>query len=97
MAGNKDRERFAKGGGAQGGRVMDVAKAPARPQGSGRSVNEPTLGTGALRTLAGELAADLVARGLSLGDVERLAPLLVDRVRLSVPGAGAGRREEGSA
>lgn len=100
MAGDGGRERSAKGGGASGGaqmgeRVMDDAKAPARPQGSGRSVNEPTMSTGALRTLAGELAADLVARGLSLGDVERLAPLLVDRVRLSVPGAGRakGKRE----
>ena len=40
--------------------------------------------TGELRDLAGELAEDLVARGLSLGDVERLAPLLVDRVRRSL-------------
>ena len=39
--------------------------------------------TGELRDLAAELAEDLVARGLSLGDVERLAPLLVDRVRRS--------------
>ena len=75
---------------------MDDAKGPARPQGSGRSVNEPTLSTGEIRALAGELAADLVARGLSLGDVERLAPLMVDRVRLAVPGAGVRRREDGS-
>ena len=36
------------------------------------------------RVLAGELADDLVERGLSLGDVERLAPLVVERVRLTV-------------
>ena len=39
------------------------------------------------RALADELAGDLVRRGLALADVERLAPLLVDRVRLSVLGA----------
>ena len=39
------------------------------------------------RALAEELAGDLVKRGLALADVERLAPLLVDRVRLSVQGA----------
>ena len=39
------------------------------------------LSPGELRNLAGELAEDLVARGLSLGDVERLAPLLVERFR----------------
>ena len=39
------------------------------------------------RALADELAGDLVRRGLALADVERLAPLLVDRVRLSVQGA----------
>ena len=39
------------------------------------------------RALAEELAGDLVKRGLTLADVERLAPLLVDRVRLSVQGA----------
>ena len=38
------------------------------------------------RALAGELAEALVARGLALGDVERLAPLLVDRFRLTVSG-----------
>ena len=43
------------------------------------------------RALAEELAGDLVARGLALADVERLAPLLVDRVRLSVQGAERGR------
>ena len=31
--------------------------------------------------------SSLVKRGLSAADVERLAPLLVDRVRLSVQGA----------
>ena len=41
-----------------------------------------TLSPGEIRALAGELAEALVARGLSLGDMERLAPLLVDRVRL---------------
>ena len=39
------------------------------------------------RALAEELAGDLVNRGLTLADVERLAPPLVDRVRLSVQGA----------
>ena len=39
------------------------------------------------RALADELAGDLVKRGLVLADVERLAPLLVDWVRLSVQGA----------
>ena len=39
------------------------------------------------RALADELAGDLVKRGLALADVERLAPLLVERVRLSVQGA----------
>ena len=39
------------------------------------------------RALAEELAGDLVQRGLALADVERLAPLLVDRVRLSVQDA----------
>ena len=85
-----------RGGGAQGGGVMDEVESPAHQQGSGRSVNEPTLSTGEIRALAGELAADLVTRGLSLADVERLAPLLVDRVRLAVPGVGARRREDGS-
>ncbi len=46
------------------------------------------------RVLAGELADDLAARGLSLGDVERLAPLVVDRFRLTVP-RGAARAGEG--
>ena len=41
-----------------------------------------TLSSGEIRDLAVELAEDLAARGLSLGDVERLAPLLVDRFRL---------------
>ena len=36
------------------------------------------------RDLAGKLADELAARGLGLGDVERLAPLLVDRFRLTV-------------
>lgn len=46
------------------------------------------------RELAGELAEGLVARGLTLGDVERLAPLLVDRFRLAVrPKAPEGGRE----
>ena len=31
--------------------------------------------------LAGELAEDLARRGLTLGDVERLAPLMVERFR----------------
>ena len=44
------------------------------------------------RKLAGELADDLVARGATLLDVERLAPLLVDRVRLTVRGPSGGRR-----
>ena len=35
------------------------------------------------RALAGELADALAARGLALGDIERLAPLLVDRFRLA--------------
>ena len=39
------------------------------------------------RELAGELADDLVGRGLTLADVEKLAPLLVDRVRLTVRAA----------
>lgn len=43
------------------------------------------------RDLAGELADDLAGRGLTLGDVERLAPLLVDRFRLTVPAGGARR------
>ena len=43
------------------------------------------------RALAEELAGDLVERGLALADVERLAPLLVDRFRLSVQGAERGR------
>ena len=48
------------------------------------------------RVLAGELADDLVARGLSLGDVERLAPLVVDRVRLTVrPVDGDERQARG--
>ena len=38
---------------------------------------------GELRDLAGELADDLARRGLVLGDVERLAPLMVDRFRLN--------------
>ena len=44
------------------------------------------------RELAGELADDLAERGLTLADVERLAPLLVDRFRLTVRAArdGAG-------
>ena len=46
------------------------------------------------RVLAGELADDLAARGLSLGDVERLAPLVVDRFRLTVP-RGAAQAGEG--
>ena len=33
------------------------------------------------RELAGELAEDLARRGLSLLDVERVAPLLVDQFR----------------
>ena len=37
---------------------------------------------GELRELAGELAEDLGRRGLVLGDVERLAALMVDRFRL---------------
>ena len=41
---------------------------------------------GERRALAGELAEALVARGLALGDVERLAPLLVDRFRRAVSG-----------
>ena len=41
-----------------------------------------TRSNGELRALAASLADDLVARGLALGDVERLAPLMVDRVRL---------------
>ena len=41
-----------------------------------------TLSNGELRELAGALAEDLARRGLTLGDVERLAPLLVDRFRL---------------
>ena len=36
---------------------MDDPNAPAHPQGSGLSVNEPTLSTGEIRALAGELAA----------------------------------------
>lgn len=40
------------------------------------------------RALAGELAEALVARGLALGDVERLAPLLVDRFRRAVLDTG---------
>lgn len=75
---------------------MDDPNASAPPRATGRSVVEPTLSAGEIRALAGELAADLVARGLSLGDVERLAPLLVDRVRLSVSGAGGKRGEDGS-
>ena len=43
------------------------------------------------RALAGELAEALVARGLALGDVERLAPLLVDRFRQAVSGDGPRR------
>ena len=42
-----------------------------------------SLSPGELRDLAAELAEALVARGLSLGDVERLAPLLVERFRRS--------------
>ena len=41
-----------------------------------------TLSTDERRELAGALADDLARRGLTLGDVERLAPLLVDRFRL---------------
>ena len=33
------------------------------------------------RELAGALAEDLARRGLTLGDVERLAPLMVERFR----------------
>ena len=36
------------------------------------------------RDLAGELADDLAARGLMSGDVERLAPMVVDRFRVTV-------------
>ena len=58
-----------------------------------------TLGPGEIRALAGELAETLAARGLSLGDVERLAPLLVDRFRLMqarpAGGADAGERAIG--
>ena len=39
------------------------------------------------RALADELAGELVKRRLTLADVERLVPLLVDRVRLSALGA----------
>ena len=54
------------------------------------------------RALAGELADGLVARGLTLGDVERLAPLVVDRFRLAVRAPGrhgeaTGREREGMA
>ena len=45
------------------------------------------------RELAGELADDLARRGLVLGDVERLAPLLVDRFRLTVQGRGVPARK----
>ena len=50
------------------------------------------------RALACELAEVLVERGLALGDVERLAPLLVDRFRQAVPGTGsnAHRAREGT-
>ena len=56
-----------------------------------------TLSTGEIRDLAGELAEDLAARGLSLGDVERLAPLLVDRFRQSPARAAAGVTSHGHA
>ena len=63
---------------------------------------DQALSPGALRELAGQLADDLAGRGLVLGDVERLAPLLLDRFRLSpartarIPDArGAGGRSEG--
>ena len=46
-------------------------------------VSGQSLNPGEIRDLAGELAEALVARGLSLGDVERLALLLVARVRRS--------------
>ena len=49
----------------------------------GGGVGGQTLGPGEIRELAGELAETLASRGLSLGDVERLAPLLVDRFRQS--------------
>ena len=56
---------------------------------------------GELRELAGELADDLAERGLVLGDVERLAALMVDRFRLNpalsarIPDErGAGGRSE---
>ena len=67
----------------------------------GGGVGGQTLSTGEIRALAGELAEDLAARGLSLGDVERLAPLLVDRFR-QVParapaGVPVGARAEGGA
>ena len=45
------------------------------------------------RALADELAGDLVQRGLALADVERLAPLLVDRFRRAAQGAGARRAD----
>ena len=46
-----------------------------------------TLTADELRKLAVELASELIERGLILGDVERLAPLVVDRVRqVSRPG-----------
>lgn len=45
------------------------------------------------RDLAGALADDLVARGLALGDVERLAPLLVDRFRRTVRPGEPGEAE----
>lgn len=49
------------------------------------------------RALACELAEVLVARGLALGDVERLAPLLVDRFRLAAgAGSNAHRAREGT-
>ena len=50
--------------------------------GKERLVGGQRLDNDALRALAGALAEDLAARGFVLGDVERLAPLLVDRFRL---------------
>ena len=51
--------------------------------GKERLVGGQSLGNDALRALAAELAEGLAARGLVLGDVERLAPLLVDRFHLA--------------
>ena len=57
--------------------------------GKERLAGGQSLDNDALRALAAELAEGLAARGLVLGDVERLAPLLVDRFRL-VQGRPAG-------